>query len=58
MQPPPEPPVKMPSIFTRRRAHDEAFFVVDLNDVVENLQIHRRREEILADAFDDVGLAP
>ena len=34
---------------------DETFFVVDLEDVVENFQIHGGGEEIFADAFDDVG---
>ena len=34
---------------------DEAFLVGDLQHVVEHLEIHGRRENILADAFDDVG---
>src|SRR6202521_5544481 len=36
--------------------NDETFFVVHLKDVVQDFQIHGRREEILADAFHNVGL--
>ena len=32
--------------------HEEALLVVDAHDVVEDLQVHRRREEVLADALD------
>src|SRR5258708_3192742 len=35
--------------------HYEALLVVDLNDVVDNLQVHGRREKVFADAFDDIG---
>ena len=35
---------------------DEAFLVVHLQHVVENLKIHGGRKNIFADAFDDVGL--
>ena len=55
MQPPPEPPVKMPSCFARRRAQTKHSSSLTCKDVVENLQIHGAGEEILADAFDDVG---
>ncbi len=34
---------------------DETFFVVYLKDVIENFEIHGARENIFADAFDDVG---
>ena len=38
---------------------DETFLVVHLDDVIDNLEIHGGRENVLADAFDDVrfGLA-
>src|SRR6266571_2650175 len=36
--------------------NDETFFVVHLKDIVQDFQIHGRREEILADAFHNVGL--
>src|SRR6266481_751131 len=36
--------------------NDETFFVVHLQDIVQDFQIHGRREEILADAFHNVGL--
>src|SRR5580704_6467414 len=42
--------------FDQTAREDEALFIVDLKDVVENLEIHGSREKILADAFDDVGL--
>src|SRR5580704_9527706 len=35
---------------------DEALVVIDLHDVVENLQVHGRREKIFADALDHVSL--
>src|SRR6266404_1676149 len=34
----------------------ETFFVVDLDDVVADFQVHGGGEKIFADAFDDVGL--
>src|SRR6266567_491218 len=42
--------------FRQAARNDEAFFVVYLEDVVEDFQIHGRGEKILADAFDHVGL--
>src|SRR5258708_4133746 len=42
--------------FRQAARKDEAFFVVHLEDVVEDFQIHGRGEKILADAFDHVGL--
>ncbi len=47
--------MKTPSCFARRRAQTKAFFVGDLQDVVEDFEIHRRGENIFADSFDDVG---
>ena len=41
--------------FHQAARHDEAFFVVDLEHVVDNLQIHRGGKKIFADTFDDVG---
>src|SRR5229473_1972840 len=35
---------------------DETFFVVHLDDIVQDFQIHGCRKEILADAFHNVGL--
>ncbi len=35
--------------------HHKAFFVIYLDDVVQNFQVHGGGEEILTDAFDDVG---
>src|SRR5260370_1241463 len=40
--------------FCQAPRNDEAFLVVDLNDVVEDFQIHGRGEKILADAFHDI----
>lgn len=34
---------------------DEALFVGDLNDVVEHVEMHGGRENVFADAFNDVG---
>src|SRR5713226_7017684 len=49
------------SVFATRSAPEtqpprppEAFLVVHLHDVIENLEIHRRRKDILSDPFDDV----
>src|SRR5229473_3253868 len=36
--------------------HDEALFIIDLDDVVNDLEVHGGREKIFADAFDHVGL--
>src|SRR5882757_4974494 len=41
--------------FCQAARNDEAFLVVDLNDVVEDFQIHGRGEKILADAFHNIG---
>ena len=35
--------------------HQEALLVVDADDLVDDLEVHRRREEVLADALDLVG---
>src|SRR5258708_6532423 len=35
---------------------DKTFLIIDLDDVVQNFQIHGRGEEIFADAFHDVRL--
>src|ERR1700730_3333722 len=40
--------------FHQAPRHDEAFFVVDLEHIVDNLQIHRGGKKILADTFHDV----
>src|SRR6266851_2357334 len=40
--------------FCQAPRNDEAFLVVDLNDVVEDFQIHGRGEKILADAFHNI----
>ena len=45
----------MAFLFGEAARPDETFFVVDLKDVVENLQVHRAGEKIFADAFHDVG---
>src|SRR5260370_40210298 len=42
--------------FREAARHDKTFLVIDLNDVVEDFQIHGRGEEILANAFHNVGL--
>src|SRR5216684_4227528 len=45
---------KEPFHFCQAPRNDEAFLVVDLNDVVEDFQIHGRGEKILADAFHNI----
>ena len=35
--------------------HEEALLVVDADDLVDDLEVHRRREEVFADALDLVG---
>ncbi len=35
--------------------HEEAFLVVDAHDVVDDLEVHGRRQEVLPDAFDVIG---
>src|SRR5438445_6961925 len=42
--------------FCQAARNDETFFVVHLNNIVEDFQIHGRGKEILTDAFDNVGL--
>src|SRR5213596_3768748 len=43
--------------FREAARNHETFFVVDLDNVVQDFQVHRCGEEILADAFHDVGLS-
>src|SRR6185437_3795748 len=42
-------------LFREAARPDERFLVGDLQNVVENFEIHRRGENIFADAFHDVG---
>src|SRR5579862_274868 len=42
-------------LFNQAPGDDEAFFVIDLQHVVENLHVHGGREEIFTDAFDHIG---
>ncbi len=54
-QPPPDPPVKMPSCLAETARPDEAFLVGNLEDVVEDVEVHGAGENILTNSFDDVG---
>ena len=49
---PDEPPQYKPFEPHQVARHQEALLVVDAHDVVEQLGVERRREEVLADAFD------
>ena len=42
--------------FSQPPRHHKTLLVIHLDNVIENLQIHRRREKIFADALDHIGL--